>query len=139
MKIDEYDMPDELYYHAEHTWVKREGDIATIGLNDFAQNMAGIIKRVATLEEGDEIQKDKPCGTISSGKWTGKLYAPVSGEIVEVNEDIEDEPKLINDSPYEEGWIFKVKLSDPSELDSLIHKAAVEEWLKGEIAKHKKD
>lgn len=139
MKVDEYDMPDDLYYHAEHAWVKKEGDLAVVGLNDFAQKMAGIIKRVATLEEDDEVQKDKPCGTISSGKWTGKLYSPVSGEITEINEDVEDDPKLINESPYGDGWIFKVKLSDPSELDSLVHGAAVEEWLKGEIAKHKKD
>ncbi len=139
MKVDEYDMPDDLYYHAEHTWVRREGDTVTVGLNDFAQQMAGIIKRVATLEEGDEIQKDKPCGTISSGKWTGKLYAPVSGEIVEVNEEVEDEPKLINDSPYGEGWIFKVKLSNEGEMDSLIHGSNVEEWLKSEIVKHKNE
>jgi glycine cleavage system H protein len=137
MKIEEYDMPDDLYYHPEHAWVKKEGDVVIVGLNDFAQKMAGVIKRVQTLEEDDEVQKDKPCGTISSGKWTGKLYSPVSGEIVEVNEDVEDEPKLINDSPYDEGWIFKVKLSDESELDSLIKGPAVEPWLKGEIEKHK--
>jgi glycine cleavage system H protein len=139
MKIDEYDMPDDLYYHAEHTWVRKEGDTVIVGLNDFAQKMAGIIKRVQTLEEEDEVQKDKPCGTISSGKWTGKLYSPVSGEIVEVNEEVDDEPKLINDSPYQEGWIFKVQLSREDELESLIHGTAVEDWLKGEISKHKKD
>ena len=139
MKIDVYDMPDELYYHVEHAWVRKEGDVAVVGLNDFAQQMAGTIKRVATLEEEDEIQKDKPCGTISSGKWTGKLYAPISGEITEVNEDVEDEPKLINESPYTDGWIFKVKLSNPSELDSLIHGDKVEEWLKAEMLKHKKE
>jgi len=137
MKIEEYEMPDDLYYHAEHTWVKKDGDIVTVGLNDFAQKMAGIIKRVQTLEEEDEVQKDKPCGTISSGKWTGKLYSPVTGKIVEVNEDVEDEPKLINDSPYSEGWIFKVKLSDEDELESLMKADAIENWLKGEIAKHK--
>jgi glycine cleavage system H protein len=137
MKIDEYDVPDELYYHAEHAWVRKEGDIGVVGLNDFAQKLAGTIKRVATLEEDDEVQKDKPCGTISSGKWTGKLYSPVSGEIIEVNEDIEDEPKLINESPYGEGWIFKVKLSDESEFDSLYHGDNVTDWLKSEIAKHK--
>jgi glycine cleavage system H protein len=137
MKVDEYEMPDDLYYHAEHTWVKKDGDTVTVGMNDFAQKLAGIIKRVQTLEEGDDIQKDKPCGTISSGKWTGKLYAPVTGEIIEVNEDVEDEPKLINDSPYDEGWIFKVKLTDEGEVESLIKGAAIEEWLKGEIVKHK--
>ena len=94
MNIEGYEMPDELYYHDEHSWVKVEGDVGIVGLNDFAQKMAGTIKRVVTLEEDDEVQLGKPCGTVSSGKWTGKLYSPVSGEITEVNEDIEDEPSL---------------------------------------------
>jgi glycine cleavage system H protein len=137
MEIDGYDMPDELYYHGEHLWVKKDGNVAIVGLNDFAQKLAGVIKRVQTLEEGDEVQKDKPCGTISSGKWTGKLYAPVTGEITEVNEDIEDEPKLINDSPYGEGWIIKIEMADEGEVSSLYHGGNVENWLKTEIAKHK--
>ncbi len=137
MDIEGYNMPDDLYYHAEHTWVRKEGEVGVVGINDFAQKMAGTIKRVVTLEEEDEVAQGKPCGTISSGKWTGKLYSPVSGEIVEINEEIEDEPKLINDSPYSEGWIFKVKLSDEGEFDSLYHGEKVAEWLKGEIVKHK--
>ncbi|UCE75101.1 MAG: glycine cleavage system protein GcvH [Methanomassiliicoccales archaeon] len=137
MKIDEYEMPDDLYYHPEHSWIKVEGDTGVVGLSDFAQKLAGTIKRVVTLEEEDEVQQGKPCGTVSSGKWTGKLYSPVSGEIIEVNEDIEDEPKLINDSPYGEGWIFKVKISDTNELSSLMHGDKVVDWIKSEIAKHK--
>jgi glycine cleavage system H protein len=138
MKIDEYEMPDELYYHDDHAWLKIDGDVGIVGVNDFAQKMAGTIKRVVTLEEDEEVNQGKPCGTISSGKWTGKLYSPVSGEIVEVNEDVEDEPKLINESPYDEGWVFKVELSDKSELDALHHGAGVSDWLKSEITKHKK-
>lgn len=138
MKIDEYDMPDDLYYHGEHAWVKIEGDIGIVGVNDFAQKMAGTLKRVVTLEEDEEVNQGKPCGTISSGKWTGKLYSPVSGEIEEVNEDVEDDPKLINESPYDEGWVFKVKLSNKDEINSLYHGDNVEGWLKSEIAKHKK-
>lgn len=137
MKIEEYEMPDDLYFHPEHSWVRIEGDIGIVGLSDFAQKLAGTIKRVVTLEEEDEVQQGKPCGTISSGKWTGKLYSPVSGEIVEVNEDIEDEPKMINDSPYGDGWIFKVKLSDSNELSSLMKGEKVAEWIKSEIEKHK--
>ena len=138
MKIDEYDMPDELYYHGEHAWVKIEGDTGIIGVNDFAQKLAGTIKRVVTLEEDEEVNQGKPCGTISSGKWTGKLYSPVSGEIIEVNEDVEDDPKLINDSPYGEGWVLKVQLSDKNELSSLYHGDNVVNWLKSEITEHKK-
>ncbi|MCK5561630.1 MAG: glycine cleavage system protein GcvH [Thermoplasmata archaeon] len=140
MKIDEYDMPDDLYYHEEHIWAKKEGDIIVIGVNDFAQKMAGTIKRVVTLEEEDEVQQGKPMGTLSSGKWTGKLYAPVSGEITEINEDLEDNPALVNNSPYDEGWVAKIEPSDPDEINNLIKGGTdkLAEWLKGQIQEHKK-
>ena len=139
MKIGEYDLPDDLLYHTEHTYAKVEGDLVAVGVTDFAQKMAGTIKRVVTLEEDDEVQMGKPFGTMSSGKWTGKLYSPVSGEITEVNEDLEDEPKLINDSPYDEGWVVKIKLSDMEELDKLM-KAGDDfaNWMKNEIEEKKK-
>ena len=97
MKREDYNLPEDIYYHIEHTYAKVDGDIISVGVTDFAQQMAGTIKRVVTLEEDDEVQQGKPFGTMSSGKWTGKLYSPVSGEITEVNEELEDEPKLIKD------------------------------------------
>ncbi|UCE37325.1 MAG: glycine cleavage system protein GcvH [Thermoplasmata archaeon] len=134
MKIDEYEMPDDLYYHVEHTYAKVDGDMVLVGLTDFTQKMAGTIKRVVTLEEGDEVQQGKPMGTLSSGKWTGKLYSPISGEIVEVNEDLEDEPSLINDSPYQEGWVVKIKPKDLNELNSLMKTGKeFEAWMKQQI------
>jgi glycine cleavage system H protein len=139
MKVDEYDLPDDLYYHAEHTYAKVEGDLVVVGVTDFAQKMAGTIKRVVTLEEEDEVQQGKPLGTMSSGKWTGKLYSPISGEITEVNEELEDEPKLINDSPYGEGWIVKVKPSDSGELDNLMKTGDdFAKWMKEQIVEKKK-
>jgi glycine cleavage system H protein len=94
---------------------------------------------VVTLEEDDEVQQGKPFGTLSSGKWTGKLYSPISGEIAEVNEELEDEPKLINDSAYGEGWIVKVKPSDSGELDNLMKAGAdFEKWMKEQIEEKKK-
>jgi glycine cleavage system H protein len=101
--------------------------------------MAGTIKRIATLEEEDEISQDKPFGTMSSGKWTGKLYAPVSGEIEEVNEDVEDTPKICNEDPYGKGWILKIS---PSNLDSDLSKLMktgpeFEAWMKKEIIEKK--
>ncbi|MCK4757918.1 MAG: glycine cleavage system protein GcvH [Thermoplasmata archaeon] len=135
MQIDEYTFPDDLYFQKDHYWARVEGDVVVIGVSDFAQKLAGTIKRVVTLEEEDEVVRDKPIGTLSSGKWTGKLYSPVSGEIVEVNEDIEDEPNLINDDPYGEGWVLKI---EPSDLDADL--AALkkpgpefEAWMKNEI------
>ncbi len=139
MQIEEYTFPDDLYFHKEHYWARVEGDVVVIGVSDFAQKLAGTIKRVVTLEEDDEIVRDKPIGTLSSGKWTGKLYAPISGEIVEVNEDIEDEPNLINEDPYGEGWVIKV---EPSDLDAdlaTLKKPGpeFEAWMKKEIEEKK--
>ena len=101
--------------------------------------MAGTIKRIVTLEEDDEVRQDKPFGTMSSGKWTGKLYSPVSGEIAEINEDVEDNPKLCNEDPYGEGWIIKIS---PSNLDADLSKLMklgpeFETWIKKEIEEKK--
>jgi glycine cleavage system H protein len=140
MKIDEYDFPDDLYYHKEHLWAKVEDDLVLVGLTDFTQQMAGTIKRIATLEEDDEVSQDKPFGTMSSGKWTGKLYSPISGEIAEVNEDVIDEPKLCNEDPYDEGWIIKVTPSDLDiELGNLMKtgQPEFETWIKKEIVEKK--
>jgi glycine cleavage system H protein len=119
MRIMEYEIPDELYYHKEHTWV-RMGEPAEVGVTDFAAKEAGEIKRIVLPTEGDEIVQDRPFGTISSGKWTGKIYAPISGEVVSVNEEVEDDPKLINDDPYGKGWCIKVKAADMSEMEKLM-------------------
>lgn len=139
MQIDEYKFPDDLYYHKEHLWARVEGNLIVVGLTDFTQKMAGTIKRIATLEEDDEVSQDKPFGTMSSGKWTGKLYSPISGEITEVNEDVEDNPKLCNDDPYGKGWIIKVS---PSNLDTELSKLMkigpeFETWIKKEIQEKK--
>ena len=136
MQIGDNNFPEDLYYHGEHCWARVEGDEVVIGFNDFAQKIAGTIKRVVTLEEDDEVSQDKPFGTISSGKWTGKIYSPVSGEITEVNEDVEDEPGLVNDDPYGEGWFIKVS---PSNLDGDLANLkkmgpGFEDWMKASIA-----
>lgn len=114
MQVDEYNFPEGLFYHKEHCWARLDDGVVTVGITDFTQKLAGTIKRIVTLEEEDEVSQDKPFGTMSSGKWTGKLYAPVSGEIEEVNEEIEDDPKICNEDPYGEGWIIKIS---PSNLD----------------------
>ena len=139
MKVDEYNFPEDLYYHKEHLWARVEGDLVIVGLTDFTQKMAGTIKRIVTLEEDDEVSQDKPFGTMSSGKWTGKLYSPISGEIDEVNEDVEDNPKICNDDPYGEGWIIKVS---PSDIDKELTKLMkigpeFETWIKKEIQEKK--
>ena len=84
MKIDKYDMPEDLYHHKEHYWVKMEGDIAVVGTNDFQQQLAGEFVYIELPMKGDTVEQDEAIGSIESGKWVGRLYAPLSGEIVEV-------------------------------------------------------
>lgn len=135
-KVENYDMPEELYYHKEHTWVKVEGDIVKVGLNDFSQKLAGEISYIEMPEEGDQVNQDGVMGSFETGKWLGKIYAPVSGEVVKINEDVEDEPTLINNDPYGKGWIFDIRMSDSAELSNLMKGEKAIKWLKGEIAKH---
>jgi glycine cleavage system H protein len=136
--VDGYEMPDELYYHREHMWARVEGEEATVGMTDFAQKLAGDISFVDMPEEGDEIEQDERVGTIETGKWLGKLYAPVSGEVTARNEAVEDDPTIINRDVHGEGWIFKIQMSDPDELENLMQGEDALEWLKGEIEKHVK-
>jgi glycine cleavage system H protein len=90
-------------------------------------------------EEGSQVNQDKVVGRYETGKWLGKIYAPVSGEVISINEDAEDDPTLINKDPYGEGWIFEMKMSDSAELANLMKGEKAVEWLKGEIAKHAKE
>lgn len=135
-KVENYDMPEELYYHKEHMWAKVEGDKVKVGLSDFSQKLAGEISYIEMPEEGDQVNQDKVVGSYETGKWLGKIYAPVSGEVISINEDTEDDPTLINKDPYGEGWIFEMKMSDSAQLANLMKGEKAVEWLKGEITKH---
>ena len=137
--VKDYELPDELYHHREHMWLKADGEQAIVGLNDFAQKLAGEIQFVELPEEDDEVSADDVVGTVETGKWVGKLYAPVTGTISEINEDVDDDPALMNSDPYGDGWLFKIAMSDASELDNLMRGDAAVEWLEEEIAKHASD
>jgi glycine cleavage system H protein len=136
--VEGYELPDELYYHEEHMWARVEGRKVVVGITDFAQKLAGDISYVDIPEEGDEVEQGERVGTIETGKWLGKLYAPVSGEVTSRNEKLEDDPTIINSDPHGEGWIFEIEMSDPDELEKLLHGEDAVEWLKGEIEKHVK-
>jgi len=137
-EIEGYNLPDELYYHKEHMWVKKEGDLIRVGLNDFSQKLAGELSFIELPETESEAEADEVIGSYETGKWMGKLYAPVAGEILEVNEELEDDPSLINTDPYGAGWIFTMKPADASQIENLIHGDAVADWIKAEAEKHKK-
>ena len=120
---------EELLYSESHEWVKVDGNIAIIGVSDFAQEEMGDITYVDAPSEGDNVAKGEDFGALESVKASSELYAPVSGEVVAVNEELEDKPELINEDPYG-AWIIKVKMSDASELDSLLSAAAYAELAK---------
>ena len=134
--IKGYNMPDELYYHEEDSWARVDGTKVTVGMTDFFQKEAGDIVFVDLPDEEDEVTQGEVCGKIQSRKWIGNLIAPVSGEIVEINEDLEEDTSLINTDPYGKGWIIVIKASDlDSELEDLIHGDAVISFIERQIKK----
>jgi glycine cleavage system H protein len=114
------DFPDELKYTEEHEWVLIEDDVATIGITDFAQDQLGDVVFVELPEVGDVLEAGKTLGVVESVKAVSDIYAPLSGVVVEINEDLPDEPELLNTSAYEDGWMVKLKISDPRELGALM-------------------
>ncbi|MCM3714497.1 glycine cleavage system protein GcvH [Halalkalibacter oceani] len=113
-------LPNELKYSEEHEWVKVEGDKVRIGITDFAQSELGDIVFVELPEVGDDIEADEPFGSVESVKTVSELYAPISGKVVEVNEELDDSPEFVNESPYEKAWMIVVEPSDSSEIDKLM-------------------
>lgn len=139
MEIEGYLFPDDLYYHKEHFWTKVEGNIVIMGTNDFAQKLAGQIVYVELPSVGRTVEQGKPCGSMESGKWVGRIYATVSGKVETINQELEDSPELINESPYEKGWICKINPSNlQEELKNLMKGDGVAEFIRSEIERVKK-
>ncbi len=113
-------VPENLQYTEDHEWVHIEDDVATIGITDYAQNELGDIVFMELPTVGDSITKGDSFGTIEAVKAVSDLFSPLSGEVVEVNEELADTPEKINDSPYEEGWMIRVRLGDESETEMLL-------------------
>ncbi len=124
-------VPNDRKYTKEHEWVQVDGDIATIGVTDFAASELGDIVFVEMPEVGDEMNAEETVGSIESVKAVEDLFVPVSGEVVAVNDAIDATPELVNSDPFDGGWLFKVKLSDESELDNLLDAAAYDAILGG--------
>ena len=112
--------PEDLKYSEEHEWLRMEGDTAVIGITHFAQDSLGDVVFVELPEVGSDVGQFEKMGEIESVKAVSDLYCPVGGRVVEVNESLNDSPELVNDSPYEEGWMIKVEVSDSSEIDRLM-------------------
>lgn len=112
--------PQDLKYAKTHEWARQEGDTLTVGITDFAQDQLGDVVFVELPEAGDSVSAGDAVAVVESVKTASDIYAPVSGEITEVNDALEDSPETLNESPYENGWLFKLRPSDPSELDNLL-------------------
>ncbi|KPJ72748.1 hypothetical protein AMJ52_05320 [candidate division TA06 bacterium DG_78] len=141
MEIKGYNMPDDLYYHEEDTWAKVEQDgTVRVGMDDFYQKQSGDITYVDLPFEGDTVNQGETCGKLQSSKWVGKLIAPVTGEIVEVNSELENDSRLINKDAYGSGWIMRIKPSNlEEELKNLSHGPdALNKFIADHIAKAEK-
>ncbi len=129
-------LPDDLYYQPEqHLWVRLEGNLARIGLDDLAQRSAGSVSAVRLKPAGRPIAEGRPFGTMEAGKYVGPLKAPVAGRVVEINEEVMSQPGLLNSDPYGRGWLILVEPEDAArDLATLVHGDAVGPWLERSVA-----
>jgi len=123
------DHPDDLYYNREHIWVRVQGTRGTVGVTDFAQREMGEVLFADFPEEGSPIEKNDVLGTLESSKTVAELHSPIGGEIVSVNKDLEEEPSLVNDDPYGNGWLVVIEIDDPTELEDMLNAADYEDFL----------
>ncbi len=124
--------PEDLKYSKDHTWVRVEDDEGTVGITNYAQESLGDIVYVDVPEEDDDVEAGEEVAEVESTKATSSVISPVSGTVIEVNEDIEDSPDTINEDPYGDGWIVRIKLSDPSELKGLMDADAYQTFVEEE-------
>jgi glycine cleavage system H protein len=113
-------IPKNLKYTKEHEWIRIEGDVAFIGITDYAQKELGDVVFVEIETEGENLDKGEVFGTIEAVKTVSDLYMPIGGEILEINNKLEDNPEIVNDSPYDQGWLIKTTMSDKSQVDDLL-------------------
>lgn len=124
-------IPEDLKYTNDHEWVKIEGDVATVGITDFAQGELGDIVYVEVETVDETLEREEVFGTVEAVKTVSDLFAPLSGEIIEFNESLEDEPEKVNTDPYGEGWMVKIRFSNASEVDDLLSAEEYKEIVEG--------
>ena len=123
--------PNDFYYSKDHEWVKIDGDNATVGITDFAQKQLGDVVYVELPQPGAQLEFHQSLGVIESVKAVSDIYSPVSGEVIETNEGLNDSPELVNEDPHEKGWIVRIKVKDKAELEKLMSVSEYEKYLEG--------
>jgi glycine cleavage system H protein len=126
------DFPDDLKYTEEHEWALLEGDLVSVGITDFAQHQLGDVVFVDLPEVGERVDVGKAFGVVESVKTVSDIYAPISGEIVEINSDLLDAPETVNNSPYDDGWLVRIRPDDAAELDDLMDAASYQDYIEEE-------
>ena len=139
MQISGYEFPEGLYYDELHGWVKVDGNVVTQGMTEFGQAIAQEIVFVEVPRAGRDVEQGQTFMSMESGKWVGRIAALVSGKVAEVNEELEWEPNLVNESPYDEGWLVKIEMSDAAGLDNLMKadSSELKALIEGEAEKYK--
>ena len=122
-------VPDELKYSEQHEWLSLDGDVGTIGVTDYAQSQLGDIVFVELPQVGDVLEKGQSFGTIEAVKTVEELYTPIAGEVLEINDTLEDDAEQVNSDPYSDGWMIKVRLSDTADLDTMLSAEDYEELI----------
>ncbi|HWN11734.1 MAG TPA: glycine cleavage system protein GcvH [Pyrinomonadaceae bacterium] len=125
-------VPEELHYSKDHEWVRVEGDIATVGITDYAQNSLGDVVYVELPKPGEQFSANESFGSVESVKAVSEVFSPVSGAVAESNDALSDDPEKVNTDPYGEGWMIRIKMSNPGEVDSLLTAAEYEDFTKAE-------
>jgi glycine cleavage system H protein len=125
-------VPENLHYSKDHEWVRVEADTAVIGITDYAQNSLGDVVYVELPKAGEDFTANESFGSVESVKAVSEMFTPVSGRVVDVNGSLNDEPEKVNKDPYGEGWMIKVRMSNPGEVDSLLTAAEYEDFTKAE-------
>ncbi len=125
-------VPEDLHYSKDHEWIRVEGDVAIVGITDYAQNSLGDVVYVELPKKGEEFATNESFGSVESVKAVAEVFTPVSGEVVEVNEQLNDTPEKVNSDPYGEGWMVRMRMSNSGEVDSLLTAAEYEDFTKAE-------
>lgn len=126
--------PEDLNYTKDHEWVRVKGSDATVGITDHAQNQLGDVVYVELPKAGDKFEASEPFGSVESVKAVSEIYMPVSGSVIEVNDSLNDAPELVNEDPYGEGWMIRIRIDNPAQVDALLTSIEYEDYIKEEAA-----